>query len=185
MIEKILENSQRLQKLIGIKLYGDGGYWCGIVQEFNDEFIQLKHFTKNGELDGMAIEKIVDVERVDIDDDHLTAIKIVIENRQKIRDIEIKSRIFTDLDDENWQFVSLKPYENDRNVLSSIQINNDDYYKGFVVSISEEFLKYEIIDNHGLSYGESLFKLEDINSIKINDLECRRRLLIYKTLNVS
>ena len=113
MINEILENSKAKNKLVGIKLYGEAGYWCGIVEDYNDDFIQLKHVTKNGELDGIAIERIVDVERIDIEDDYLTAMKIVIENRQKIRDIEIKSRIFTDLDDENWQYVSLKPYESD------------------------------------------------------------------------
>ena len=185
MINEILENSKAKNKLVGIKLYGEAGYWCGIVEDYNDDFIQLKHFTKNGELDGIAIERIVDIERIDIEDDYLTAMKIVIENRQKIRDIEIKSRIFTDLDDDNWQYVSLKPYESDKNVLTSIQVNRDDFYQGFVKSINENFLKFELIDNNGNSNGMSIFKLEDINSVKINDLECRRRLLIYKTKNAS
>lgn len=181
MIYEILEKSKQQHKLVGIKLYGQTGYWCGIVEDYNEDFIQLKHFTKNGELDGVAIERIIDIERIDIEDNYLTAMKIVIENRQKIRDIEIKSRIFTDLDDENWQFVSLKPYENDKNVLISVQINGDDFYQGFVTSIDDDFLKFELIDNNGDSNGISVFKLEDISSVKINDLECRRRLLIYKT----
>ena len=185
MINEILENSKQNDKLIGIKLYGEAEYWCGIIADYNDDFFQLRHFTKNGELDGIAIERIADVERIDIEDEYLSAMKIIIDNRQKIRDIEVKSRIFAELDDENWQFVSLKPYENDKNVLTSIQVNGDDFYQGFVLSINEAFLKFELIDNNGNSNGISIFKLEDITSVKINDLECRRRLLIYKIKNVS
>jgi len=185
MIYEILEKYKNENKVIGLKLYGNSGFLCGIIEEYNEEFIQLKHFTKFGELDGVAIERIADIERLDIADDYLNGMEILIKSKHKIRDIEVRSRIFDDLDDENWQFIALKPYEGDKDVLISIQINNDDYFKGFVISISEGFLKFQIIDNLANSNGISMFKVEDINSIKINDLECRRRLLIYKTKTIQ
>ena len=179
MIYEIFENSKENQQLIGITLYRESGSWCGIVEDFNSEFIQLRHYTKYGELDGVAIEKIVDIERIDIEDEYLKALKIIIENKGKIKNIQTRSRIFDELNHENWQFVSLKPYEKDTNFLVSIQINNDNFYNGFVLGIDDYFLKFEMINNSGNSDGSCLFKLEDVTSIKINDLECRRRLLLY------
>ena len=180
MINEILENSQKNQELIGVTLYNESGFWCGIVEDFNDDFIQLRHYTSYGELDGVAIERIADIERIDINDEYLNSLKIMIEHKEKIRDIKIKSRIFEELDEDNWQYVGLKPFENDDNILASIQINHDSFYQGFVLKIDEDFIKFEIIGNDGNSEGKSLFKLSDINSIKINDLECRRKLLLYR-----
>jgi hypothetical protein len=185
MISEILEYSKANKELLGITLYGESGFWCGIVEDYNEEVIQLRHYTKYGELDGVAIEKISNIERIDISDDYINAMKIVIEHKEKMKNIEIKSRIFDDLNPGNWQYISLKPFENDNNVLTSIQINNDNFYQGFVKGIDEEYLKFEIVGNEGNSEGTSLFKIENINSIKINDLECRRKLLIYKIKNAS
>ena len=185
MINEVLEFSKINKELLGITLHGESEFWCGIVEDYSEEFIQLRHYTKYGELDGVAIEKISNIERIDITDDYIKALKIVIEQKEKIKDIEIKSRIFDDLNSENWQYISLKPFENDNYVLTSIQINSDNFYTGFVKDIDEEYIKFEIVGNAGNSEGISLFKLENISSIKINDLECRRKLLIYKSKNPS
>lgn len=180
MINEIFEYSKSQQELIAITFYGESKFWCGIIEDYNEDFIQLRHYSRLGELDGVAIEKIANIERIDIQDEYLSAMKIIIENKDKIRNGAIKSRVFDELTYENWQYVSLKPYEKDTNVMASIQINNETFYKGFVKKISPDFIKFEIIANDGISSGLSLFKVEDITSIKINDLECRRRLVAYQ-----
>jgi len=177
MLYKILEESKKNNKLISLSLYGDVGFWCGVVQDYNEEFIELKHYTKFGDVDGIAIERISDIERIDIEDDHLKAIAVLIKKNEQIKKAEFKSRIFDELDKDNWSFVSLKPYEKDKDVLVSIQVNNDNYYQGFVVEMDSDYLRFEIIDTDGVSEGECLFKLQ------INDFECRKRLLIYKEIN--
>jgi len=178
MIRKILEKSKVQQQLIGITLYGEAGFWCGIVEDYNNEFVQLKHFTKYGELDGVAIEKIAQIERIDIEDDYLKSMKVIIARKSELQTKPLKSRIFEELDENNWQFVCLKPYENEKNILVSIQINSDSFYQGYVIEINTEFLKYEIIGDSGQNEGLSLFKLDDVTSVKINDLECRRKFIL-------
>jgi len=184
MLYKILEDSKKNNKLISLSLYGDVGYWCGVIQDYNENFVELKHYTKYGDIDGIAIERISDIERIDIEDDHLKAMAILIEKNSKIKQIEFKSRVFDELEEDNWQYISLKPYEKDKNVLVSIQVSDDNFYKGFVIEVDSNFMKFEIIDTDGISEGKCLFKLQDINSIKLNDFECRKRLLIYKQINV-
>lgn len=185
MLYDILEESKKNNKLISLLLYGDVGFWCGVVQDYNQEFIELKHYTKYGDVDGLAIERISDIERIDIQDKHLKAMTVLIEKNDQLRKMELKSRMFDDLNEENWQFISLKPYELDRGVLVSIQVNSDNFYQGFVMKLGLDFLKFEIIDEDGFSDGVCLFKLKDINSIKLNDFECRKRLLIYNKINES
>lgn len=180
MIEEIFKKSKAEQELIGITLYGESEFWCGIVEDYNDEFLQLRHFTKYGVLDGVAVEKISQIERIDIQDEYLKAMKIVIERREELEKGSIKTRVFEELNEDNWQFVCLKPYENDIDVLASIQINDDSFYQGYVVQINDEHLKFEIIGNSGESEGICLFKIEDISSVKINDLECRRKIMLNK-----
>jgi len=129
MLYKILEESKNNNKLISLSLYGDVGFWCGVVLDYNEEFIELKHYTKYGDIDGIAIERISDIERIDIEDDHLKAIAILIKKNEQINKVEFKSRIFDELDKDNWQFICLKPYEKDKDVLASIQVSSDNYYQ--------------------------------------------------------
>ena len=180
MLEEIFEDSKKNQTLIGIHLYGESGFWCGYVDDYNEEFIQLKHFNKYGDSDGVLVERVSQIESIDIEDDYLKALKLTIEKNQELRNDTLKTRIFEELDEDNWQFVCLKPYENDRNVLVGIQINNSSFYRGFVLKIDDLYLKFEIIGNAGESEGSSLFHVDDVNAIKINDLECRRRLILYQ-----
>lgn len=178
MINKILEKSKSEEQLIGVTLYGETGFWCGIVEDYNNEFIQLKHFTKYGELDGVIIEKISQIERIDIEDDYLKSMKVIIKRKEELQTKPLKSRIFEELNEDNWQFVCLKPYEKEQNILVSIQINSDNFYQGYVIEVNDEFLKYEIIGNAGESEGLSLFKLDDVTSVKIHDLECKRKFIL-------
>lgn len=179
MLHEILEHSQKNQSLIGINLYGNNGFWCGIVEDFNDEFVQIRHYTKYGDPDGTVIEKIADIERIDLNDKYLKTLRYIIENKESLKNSVLKSRVFDELHYDNWQFISLKPYEKDKDVMIYLQINNNNYYHGFVEEIDDYYLKFDSIDDDGGSEGISLFKLEDVNTIKINGLESRRRLLAY------
>ena len=180
MIYKAIEKSKKNNKLIGFKLYGDTGCWYGIVNDFDNDFIEIKLINKFGELDGITVERIANVERIDISDEYLKNLELLYKNKDKIRDIETPSRVFETINEEEWQYDILKLYLKDEKQMLSIQINSDDYYRGFVRLIDKSCFEFEIIDHEGNSNGISLFKIDDVSSIKINDLECRRRLFIYK-----
>jgi len=51
---------------------------------------------------------------------------------------------------------------------------------GFVHKLTENKLIIKPIGKLGEDEGLSLYKLSDINSIQPDDLECRKRLLLYK-----
>ena len=180
MLEQILEESKQKQTLLAIHLYGESTFWCGIIDDFNYEFFQLRHFNKNGDFDGILIERMSKIERLDIQDEYLESLKIIIAKNQEIRNTNLKTRIFEELDEENWQFVCLKPYEGDKNVVVGIEVNNESFYRGFVIQMDDNFIQFEILKSSGDAFGISLFKVGDINSVKINDLEGRRMLALYQ-----
>jgi hypothetical protein len=179
MINKILKESKKNKRVIGIGLYGDNGFWSGIVIDFNDEIVHFQHYTSYGKPDGIGLERISQIERIDFDDEYTNAMEHIIKNSDKLEEGKFKSRFYEDLTEENWQTQTLKPYEKEKNQLVSIQINQDSFYKGLIEKLDEQTLLFRVIDELGNDKGLSLFKIEDVSSIKINDLECRKRFLLY------
>ena len=179
MISDILQKSKDEKKLIGIWIYGDSdGFWSGYVQDFNDEFVVLKHFTKYGKPDGVLIEKIDNIECVDFDDNYLNGLEYLIRNSEKLdkdptTNIELSNT-------ENWQYEILEEFVGDRNNIVRIQINNDNYYSGLVTWIDYDSLVLNLLGNEGEENGSCFFKLEDVTMIRINDIANRKKLLLNK-----
>lgn len=180
MINELLEKSKVKKKLIGIDLYADEGYWCGIILDFNEDTFQLQHFTKFGEKDGVTIDEISKIERIDFGDDYLKSIEFLIEHQEKLKENPHKNRFFEDLVGEDWQTLALTPYLNEKNFLISISISGDSTYRGFVEKIDDYSFFFKCIGELGENKGYSMFKFDDVFSIKINDLECRKRFLLHK-----
>ena len=102
---------------------------------------------------------------------------------QKMEEKEFKSRFYEDFNEENWQFQALKPYEKETNQLISIQINHDGFYQGLIESIDDYSFVFRTVGDLGIDKGLSVFKIEDVTSVKINDLECRKKFLLFKRKN--
>ena len=62
----------------------------------------------------------------------------------------------------------------------SLQINNDDCYQGFIEAKNDITFSYRCIGDLGDDKGLAFFKIDDVTNIKIDDLECRKRLLLFK-----
>jgi hypothetical protein len=67
----------------------------------------------------------------------------------------------------------------------SFEINGGDFFTGFIKEISEEDFILNCVAKNGEDLGTSLFKIEDITEVRVNDIDDRRRLLLYKWRKAS
>ena len=72
----------------------------------------------------------------------------------------------------------IKQIEGNYDFISSIEINNS-YYSGFVEEVDKENFTFNLIGKSGEDEGLTMFKVEDITHFKINDIDNRKRLLLY------
>jgi len=85
MINRFLSESKNTKKFIGLWLYDDDEtFWSGYVEDFNDEFVNFRHFSKYGKPDGMIVERIDNIKTIDFDDNYSEAMKYLSENHNKL-----------------------------------------------------------------------------------------------------
>lgn len=84
---------------------------------------------------------------------------------------------------KNWQYELIKPLVNDVNSVIRIIMSNDDTFIGIVSKLDESHVVLNGFDTEGTNEFFTLYKLEDIKSIRINDLDARKRLLLFKWKN--
>jgi len=179
MIIDILEKSKVEKGFVGIWLYNDDdGFWSGVVQDYTDELVILQHYTKYGKPDGLIIEQISNIESIDFGDDYAKVMEFLIENAHLLDQqpkvaLQIKDPAY-------WQKSILEDFIGDKDTIVRVQINNDSYFSGLVDWCDDESLILEMIGTEGQDEGKSLFKMDDITAIRVNDLENRKKLLLYK-----
>lgn len=174
----MLEKSKKEQQIIGIRKYGDGdAFWSGYVIDFNEELIQLQHFTKYGKPDGIIIELVSTIESIDFDDDYSKAMKYIIENNSLL---DKQSNQTLKLNDsEDWQLETLQQLEGNKDVLVSVEMNNEQYYTGFLLVVSETDFVMNCIGKMGENEDKVIYRIEDVTAIRINDMDDRKRKMLY------
>lgn len=178
MILDILEKSKTENKLIAVQLYGgDEGFWCGYVKSYSDEIVIIQHFTKYGKSDGVIAEKIVNIESIDFEDDYSQSMEHIIEHAHEI-DFENEITVEIERPDQ-WQKEMLEANIGSKERIVRVQLNHGNQYSGFVDWCDDENLILGQIDIEGRSGGKTICKIEDITSIRINDIESRKRLLLF------
>jgi hypothetical protein len=63
--------------------------------------------------------------------------------------------------------------------MASFEINGNEFFSGFVQDLSDEDFILNCVAKNGEDLGTSLFKIEDITEVRVNDIDDRRRLLLY------
>ncbi|MEZ4937816.1 MAG: hypothetical protein R2799_09515 [Crocinitomicaceae bacterium] len=178
MLTDILERSKEEQEIIGLWTYDDeDGFWSGYVVDFNEEMVVFKHFTKYGKSDGIIIESMQNIASIDFNDDYSKCMAYIIKNAEKL---ELQEDIQLNIKDiENWHHEVLADQIANPNRIVRMIMESDETYCGLVEWVDDENLVIRLIDKEGQDEGNTLFRLEDIKTLRINDLENRRRLLLY------
>lgn len=174
----ILEQSKNQKKVIGIWLYSsEDGFWSGIVKDFNDELVTIQHYTKYGKPDGLVIEKIANIESIDFDDDYSKAMNYLIRHGDELDLIEKYD--FEISNNDRWQHEILGNLIGNRELIARIQVNGNNHYCGLVEWADEDHLILNSIGKEGQDLGKSIYRIDDITAIRVNDLDNRKRLLLY------
>ena len=177
MIEGILRESKEKKSLIGLNFYGsENGFFCGYVVDFNNDFIILQHYSKFGIPDGILVHKLDDVKYFEKDTEYIKGIKLLIENKEALlKQTFSLSKRKSNL--ESFSFL-MESFIGNRDQLVKFELNSGDIFFGFIEWCDEASFAVITIDCDGLK-GKAIFKFEDIKLYWIDDLECRKRKIIY------
>ncbi len=184
MIENLLQKSKETQRLIGFNLYGsDNGFYCGYVLDFNEEFVIIKHFTKFGVNDGFLVHKLADIKCLESDTDYLNGVELFIRNQEsllketfKIHDNKLILENFTTI---------FEGLIGNKEHLIKFELNDDDIYFGFLEWCDDTCFSIINIENDGQIIGKAIFKFEDLKLYWVDDLECRKRKMLFKLKNAN
>ncbi|POY38802.1 hypothetical protein C3L50_11765 [Flavobacterium alvei] len=184
ILNSILRKSKENKEIISIWLYNtDKGSFVGYITEINEEYIGFRHFTRFGKQDGIIFIKVANIKNIDFNDDYTKVMECLIEYSDII---DKPSEFSISLNQsENWQFDALLQLHKAKEQLASIEINGNEYFTGFVKDISDEDFILNCVAKNGEDLGTSLFKIEDVTEIRVNDIDDRRRLLLYKWRKAS
>lgn len=184
LLQSILIRSKENKEIISIWQYNsDKGSIVGYITEMNDEFIGFRHFTRFGKPDGVIFIKISNIKNIDFNDDYTKVMECLIEY-SSIIDKPSDFNISLEQSDY-WQFSALVQLNKAKNQIASFEINGNEFFTGFVEDISEEDFVLHCVAKNGEDQGTSLFKIEDITEIRVNDIDDRRRLLLYNWRKAS
>jgi hypothetical protein len=163
IFNQILERSKLNKELIGLWKYRDDSkFWCGFILDYNETLVKM----------------ISNIQSVDFNDDYAKAMQVVIdystelEKEEKI-DIAIS-------DDNHWDYEVLKQMEGNLDIITSVEINNSDYYSGFIMEVSETDFILKCIGKLGQDEGLVAYKIEDVTGFRINDIDNRKRSMLHK-----
>jgi len=180
----ILKKSKENKEIIGIWKYNDSeGFWSGYVRDYNEELVTIQHFTKYGKADGVIIERIENIKCIDFDDDYAEAMQCLIDYSAEL-DKETKIEVTLN-DNEDWQLGILKQVKGRKDIIARLEINGSDYFSGFITKISETDLILHCLGKMGEDEGAVIYRLEDITSVRINDIDNRKRVMLYNWRKAS
>jgi len=179
LITKLLKNSKDNKTFLSIWTYSDDEkFWFGQILDFNDELAIIQHYTKYGKKDGIIVTRISEIISIDFEDDYSKAMKIVIENSEILaNETEFNFEYF---ESENWKNILLNQLKGRTDFITSVEINNE-YFSGFVKDVDEDNFIINCVGSLGENEGNALYKIEDLKGFRINDIDNRKRLLLFNS----
>jgi len=178
IISEILQKSKDNKEIVSIWKYSDAdNFWSGYVNDYNEDLVMIQHFTKYGKPDGVIIENILDIKCIDFNDEYSKAMQCLIDYSSELdkdNSPEIKLTL-----NQDWQYEVLKQVENHKDIIVRIEVSGDDY-SGFIKRVETSDFIIDCIGHLGQDEGSVVYKLDDVTSIRVNDIDLRKRLMLYK-----
>lgn len=179
-----LEKSKLNKELLSFSVYNDDEkLWFGYVVDYSEEFVAIQHFTKFGKKDGIIVHPVEHFERIDFQDEYVKAMECVIEYSDQIYKPHKVNLVFSQ--NENFYSSVLKQLTGNKDVIVSFEISGNNYYSGYILEVSEIDFVINCIGKDGEDLGMSLFKIQDITNIHLDDVDNRRRNILFKWKKVS
>jgi hypothetical protein len=184
ILQTILQKSKDNKEIISIWQYNsDKGSIVGYVTEISEDYIGFMLFTRFGKQDGVLFIKLANIKNIDFNDDYTKVMECLIQYADiidKPTDFNINLN-----HSDYWQYNAVVQLYKAKEQMVSFEINGGDFFTGFIKEISEEDFILNCVAKNGEDLGTSLFKIEDITEVRVNDIDDRRRLLLYKWRKAS
>lgn len=176
VLEHLLVESRDTKKIIGIRKSNDILY-VGYIVDFNDLLVEMQQVTKYGREDGLIIIKIANVETFETDDEYLKSYQFLFQNYTKIKKQTVMAVPITE--SENWQYETLLNLMHEQKLVT-IEVNNDGlFFHGYISDLDDTHLSFNAVSHIGRDEGFVVYKLEDISSLSVDELESRKRQAFY------
>ena len=184
ILNSTLQKSKENKEIISIWQYnGDKGSIVGYVTEISEEYIGFRHFNRFGKQDGIMFIKLANIKTIDFNDDYTRVMECLI---QYADIIDKPSNFIINLNKSDyWQYNAVLQFYKAKDQMASFEINGGEFFTGFVKEVSEEDFVLNCVAKNGEDLGTSLYRIEDITEIRFDDIDDRRRMLLYKWRKAS
>jgi hypothetical protein len=172
ILEKLLKTSKKEKSIISARQYGEkSNQFVGYILDFNENVFIMQQVSTNGLDDGILIESFENIETFDVGE-YEKAYQFLFENSDKI-----SKQIVKEIDlpiSENWKYSILEKLFLSNEVVT-IQLKSDNNtVTGNIISFNKTHLEFNPLNNIGKDEGIIIYKLEDISTFTINEMESRR-----------
>lgn len=177
-IKRFLDKSIEEKKIYCFHEYGNNDIFCGYVLSYNTDVIQIQHYTKFGEVDGVTNLFLSNIKNIVIQGEYSERIEYLVENQAQLNQYLNNSTPCLLAPTSDGFLGILKEYANDRSHIFNIEVSRS-YYIGFVDEVNEHYLVFTEIANDGMEIGTHIFKIEDISNVHIDDRPAKKTFFVY------
>ncbi|MCF8294174.1 MAG: hypothetical protein K9I70_10220 [Chitinophagaceae bacterium] len=172
ILKKILSHSRKTKSIISARQFGDSSnQFVGYILDYDENIFIMQQVSVLGLEDGLLIESIDNIETFEMGE-YEAAYQFLFENPTKLSNQTIKEIALPKT--KNWKLDLLEKLFA-LNEIITIQLKSDNNtITGFVVSFDEMHLEFNPLSNLGRDEGIVIYKLDDISTFTINELDSRR-----------
>jgi hypothetical protein len=178
ILSKILFHSKKTRTLIGLHRIGNpDDFTVGYVVDYNDSFVVIQHVTKYGVEDGLHIEKLAKLEKIETDEDYIKSCQILLKNQNLLPKQSMKKVKFNF--SEAWQY-DLLNNNSYKGELIAFELDGENLFNfGYLVDYDEVNILMHLVSESGISQGTNVYHLEDIISFGFDTMQCRKRKTLF------
>jgi hypothetical protein len=182
ILSSILEHSKKTKSIICARRSNDeDSLYVGYIVDFTETIIIMQQITTYGLEDGLFIESIDNIETFEFEDEYAKSFQFLFENQSKIKKQTIHTLKLPK--SKNWKFEMLKNFKNEAKIITIILSAENITIHGFIIDFDENMICLNPISKLGENQGKVTYKLNDISSLTIDELESRKRKAFYDWRN--
>lgn len=174
-----LEKSKTAKELLCFVKYGEEDtFWCGYVVDYSEKHVAIQHFTRYGKKDGVILHALDGFQRVDYNDDYCKAMQCVIDYSDQLyqsQEFEVHFGF-----SEHFYLNILQQFAGNRDVVISVEISDNEESAGYIVAVNEHDFAMHCVGKMGEDLGISIFKTEDVTHVHVDDVDNRKRNMLFK-----
>jgi len=181
VLKNVLSKSKKNKSLISLHKASIDDFCVGYVIDFNDSHIVIQHITKYGVKDGIHVDEIANLEKIETESTYLKACQVLFENPTALPEQTINNPFFSL--SESWQYDLLNG-NSSTGELIAFELSGDTMFNfGFLIDFDENNFIVHLVGESGESQGTNVYHLIDVSAFGFDTLQCRKRRHMFNLLN--